>query len=166
LRVCLHGYSCRFSACQPYPELKLGAAQAKALPADLINPRASAPHDTMTSRFYWTGALQRIGVRCRRRGFRDEPPRCCSLPNRSERRIRSISDFPSAMTLTSPITSRKDNASDSDVDTFFPFAAARSVKKPKQMFNIRGIPRIWKNGARTLGAKFEEFLENGGSAQI
>jgi len=46
---------------------------------------------------------------------------------------------------------------------FFPFAAARCVKKPKQMFNIRGIPRIWKNGARTLGAKFEEFLENGGS---
>jgi hypothetical protein len=34
------------------------------------------------------------------------------------------------------------------------------------MFNIRGIPRIWKNGARTLGAKFEEFLENGGSPQI
>jgi hypothetical protein len=46
---------------------------------------------------------------------------------------------------------------------FFPFAAARCVKKPKQMSNIRGIPRIWKNGARTLGAKFEEFLENGGS---
>jgi hypothetical protein len=55
---------------------------------------------------------------------------------------------------------------DSDVDMFFPFAAARCVKKPKQMFNIRGIPRIWKNGARTLGAKFEEFLENGGSPQI
>jgi len=32
---------------------------AKALPADLINPRASAPHDTTTSRFCWTGARSR-----------------------------------------------------------------------------------------------------------
>jgi hypothetical protein len=47
-----------------------------------------------------------------------------------------------------------------------PHALRGMSKSAKQIFQIRGIPRIWKNGARTLGAIFEEFLENGGSRQI
>jgi hypothetical protein len=99
--------------------------------------------------------------------FRDEPPCCCSLPNRSAQRIRSVSYFPFCDDSHFANYKRRENASDSHADIFFPFAAARGVKKSaKQMLISVEFPRIWKNGARTLGAKAEGFLENGGFPPI